>query len=105
RSPGGERFVPLGAGEPEQTSPDEVVYADEGHVLTRRWNYRDCDHAKVTEQTTDVALFVEAPVAAIPTAAVEQVVGQIADGLRTFCGGQVRTLLAEVRVATEWDLP
>ena len=58
-SPGNEPFEPLGGGQ-EATEPGEVVYRDRQRVLTRRWNYRDCDATKITEHTTEFVLMIEA---------------------------------------------
>src|SRR5262249_12732567 len=60
RSPGDEGFNPIGGREPEYTRPGEIVYADRVRVLTRKWNYRDCDACKVTPESADIALFTEA---------------------------------------------
>lgn len=59
-SPGNEPFEPLGGGQ-EATEPGEIVYRDQRRVLTRRWNYRDCDATKITDHTTDFLLMIEAP--------------------------------------------
>ena len=59
-SPGNEPFEPLGGGQ-EATETGEIVYRDRQRVLTRRWNYRDCDATKITEHTTDFLLMIEAP--------------------------------------------
>jgi DNA/RNA-binding domain of Phe-tRNA-synthetase-like protein len=59
-SPGGEAFEPLGGGI-EATLPGEVVYRDSDRILTRRWNYRDCDSTKIDENTEDFVLMIEAP--------------------------------------------
>lgn len=37
------------------------MYSDRVRVLTRRWNYRDCDFAKITEHTEEFVLMIEAP--------------------------------------------
>jgi DNA/RNA-binding domain of Phe-tRNA-synthetase-like protein len=58
-SPGNEPFEPLGGGQ-ELTEPGEIVYRDRERVLTRRWNYRDCDATKITELTTEFILVIEA---------------------------------------------
>jgi DNA/RNA-binding domain of Phe-tRNA-synthetase-like protein len=50
-SGGDEPFIPLGAKLDENTKPGEVVYADDRRILTRKWNYRDCDHCKITDQS------------------------------------------------------
>ncbi len=59
-SPGGESFAPLGTDELQHTDAGEVVYSDDKHVLTRRWNHRDCDATKVTPESTDVVVLGEA---------------------------------------------
>ena len=69
-SAGTERFEPLGGGE-ELTSAGEVVYRDDARILTRRWNYRDCDATKITDQTRQFVLMIESPSAEIPVDAVE----------------------------------
>jgi DNA/RNA-binding domain of Phe-tRNA-synthetase-like protein len=61
RSPGGEPFVAIGGSSDEDTKAGEVVYADDRGVLTRCWNWRDADRAKITELTKEAALFVELP--------------------------------------------
>lgn len=59
RSPGGEPFTAIGESEPSSTEPGEVVYADAASVLTRHWNHRDCEHAKVADGSTRVMLVCE----------------------------------------------
>ena len=59
-SEGGEAFEPLGGGE-EQTAPNELVYRDDKRILTRRWNYRDCDVSKITDRTSNFILMIESP--------------------------------------------
>lgn len=69
-SPGDEVFEPLGGGE-ERVDVGEVIYRDEARVLTRRWNYRDCDATKITESTSNFILMIEAPSDEIEQNAVE----------------------------------
>lgn len=66
-----ERFEPLGGGE-ETTEPGEVAYRDDVRILTRRWNYRDCDTTKITESTSCFLLMIEAPSQEIPAQAIER---------------------------------
>jgi DNA/RNA-binding domain of Phe-tRNA-synthetase-like protein len=70
-SPGGERFEPLGGGDVEETFPGEVVYRDALRILTRRWNYRDCDATKITHGTRTFLLMIESPSELIPSETVE----------------------------------
>jgi DNA/RNA-binding domain of Phe-tRNA-synthetase-like protein len=85
-SEGGESFMPLGASESEETYPGEVVYADDARILTRRWNYRDCDETKITEDTRAFIMFVDGSVD-IPRESVEEVLMDLESSLRRFCGG------------------
>jgi len=103
-SPGGESFLPLGADREQTTQPGEVVYSDAEGVLTRRWNYRDSDRTKITESTTRVALFSEAPVPEIPTSAVEAVIQRIATLIRDLCAGHAETGVAYVTDAPELSI-
>lgn len=70
-SPGSERFEPLGGGE-ETTNPGEVIYRDDQRIVTRRWNYRDCEVTKITESTKHFVLMIEAPSEAIPEQAIRE---------------------------------
>ena len=65
-----EPFEPLGGGQ-ELTGPGEVVYRNNGRIVTRRWNYRDCDATKITDTTSSMVLVIESPSDAIPSAVVE----------------------------------
>jgi DNA/RNA-binding domain of Phe-tRNA-synthetase-like protein len=52
-------FFPLGSTEPVAVSSGEVVYADDKHVLCSKWNYRDCEPAKIDDETTRFVLVVD----------------------------------------------
>lgn len=94
-SPGAESFLGIGAQTPELTDAEEVVYADSARVLTRRWNFRDCDFAKITDESKDIALFVEGPLPQFETAALTGLVDRIAELLVRHCGGSVSTGLLD----------
>ena len=97
-SPGEEPFTPIGGGEAEEkTYAGEVVYADSEKILTRRWNYRDCDAAKITQESHDIALFCEATMPDITTTQLTDCTERLADYLRRFCGGTVASQLVEAQ--------
>ena len=58
----GEKFTPLGGQEVQETNEGEVVYADDAKILCRKWNYRDCEEAKISEQTEKFVLVVDGAV-------------------------------------------
>lgn len=60
RAVGGEAFVPLGSTEPQPPQPGEVIYRDDSGVICRAWNWREAERTKLTEQTSDAFLCIEA---------------------------------------------
>ena len=94
-SSGGEQFRAIGADEAELTAPGEVVYSDDLGVLTRRWNYRDSDRAKITESSRSIALFCEAPVDSVKTGAIEDCLTRIMHLVQLNCGGLAQSALIE----------
>ncbi len=85
-SPGGEEFTPLGSDKREETYVGEVVYADDERILTRRWNYRDCDETKITEETRSAVLFIDGP-EGVPRSSVEDALRDLEKLLTRHCGG------------------
>jgi lysyl-tRNA synthetase class 2 len=73
----------------ETTHPHEgeVVYADDKEVLCRRWNWRESDKSKMTEEIKHAVLVVEG----LPPASKEEVetAAQELKGLiERHCGGE-----------------
>jgi DNA/RNA-binding domain of Phe-tRNA-synthetase-like protein len=66
----GGRFLPFGGGQ-EFTDEGEVVYRDSNKILTRKWNYRDCDEARIMEETHRFLLMIEVPGAANPATSIQ----------------------------------
>ena len=87
-SPGGETFTPIGGGE-EFTNPGEVVYADEKKILTRRWNYRDCEFSKITNESSNIILMIEATSDEIPTPALLAATDLLSERLKLFFDGDI----------------
>ncbi|MDD5750383.1 MAG: phenylalanine--tRNA ligase beta subunit-related protein [Candidatus Pacebacteria bacterium] len=57
---GTEQFIRLGGTENEPPQKGEVVYKDDIGVACRRWNWREADRTKLTEQTRNAIIVVEA---------------------------------------------
>ena len=94
-SPGGEGFLSLGASEMEETYEGEPVYADEARVLTRRWNYRDCDEAKITLDTRNMVMFVDGS-GEMSRRIVEDALWGLSSLLRDVCGGDYSTMITGI---------
>ena len=96
---GGESFTALNSVIPETPRPGEVIYSDDRGVLSRRWNWREANKTKMTEETENVVLFTEG----LPPANRDRVIeaaAELADMIRRFCGGDVRREVVD-RAQTE----
>lgn len=103
-SPGGEVFHPLGSDETETTKEGEVIYADDDRVLTRRWNYRDCEATKITVATKNVALFVEAAQPSVSTADIEGSLAAMEGYIGQSCGGVFHIQTVSAAEGLEWSI-
>ena len=103
---GTEEFVPLGGGPVEHPQPGEVVYTDGvvtpgepsggGRALSRRWNWRQADGAKVTAATRQALITIEG-VYGIERAVVEEAAADlgILIGSAWGCGVAAAVLTTE----------
>ena len=84
----------LGEKEPRSPRPGEVIYKDDVGAVCRRWNWKEADRTKLTHDTRNAFLVIEAlpPVA---RDAVEAAIGELADLVRRYCGGSVTTALLD----------
>jgi lysyl-tRNA synthetase class 2 len=85
----GELFQPLNSEEVEQTKPGEVIYADDVDVLCRRWNWRECDKTKMTQNTEEALLIVEG-LPPMDRDEVEKIIEELSCLVEEFCGGKIR---------------
>ena len=58
---GTEVFKPLGAAEPENPNPGEIIYKTGDIVVCRNFNYRESDITKLTPSTTNAIIVFEDP--------------------------------------------
>jgi len=94
---GDECFTALNSDETETAKDGEVVYSDEKEVLCRRWNWRECDKTKMTEETRDVVLVVEG----LPPVTKEEMAGILDDFnqlIIKYCGGDVETAVLDQNI-------
>jgi len=86
---GNEPFIELNSREVKNPKLGEVVYKDDKEVLCRRWNWRECDKTKMTEETRNVSLVVEG-LPLITVEEVETIAAELAALVQKFCGGAVQ---------------
>lgn len=94
-SQGEEEFLAIGAEELEATGEGEVIYADEKRILTRRWNFRDCDACKIDVPSNKIALFVEGAFLEIEDAEIQETTADIASNLEKFCNAKTKILFLD----------
>jgi DNA/RNA-binding domain of Phe-tRNA-synthetase-like protein len=92
-----DTFLDMGAAEGEDPNdppkPGEVVYADEAHVLCRRWNWRQDARSAVTPQTRRVVLTAQSN----GFGEVEAAGARLIEAIVRTCGGSARAFVAEQR--------
>jgi DNA/RNA-binding domain of Phe-tRNA-synthetase-like protein len=88
RAVGGEHFIPLGADSQDPPFPGEVIYRDDIGAICRCWNWREAERTKITHETTDVFLAIEA----LPPVSDEQLrvaVDELSNLIERHLGGHV----------------
>lgn len=91
---GNEPFTPLNSEEILTAKEGEVVYVDSKEVLCRRWNWRECDKSKMTDDTEEVVLVAEGlpPVA---KGEVEKIIEELSGLVKEYCSGEVKTFILD----------
>jgi lysyl-tRNA synthetase class 2 len=94
RSDGSELFVPLGVPETvEHPLPGEVIYVTaSGDVMCRRWNWRNGDTTKVTEDTRTILMNIDGLGEKVEPGVIA-VRDTVAAMLEEFCQARVLTFL------------
>lgn len=99
-SEGDEHFVPLGTDKEEHPEKGEVIYEDSiKRCICRRWNWRDSDQTKVTEQTKDAIIFIDG-LPPITRKKIEEIQVEIQELIDTFCSGKSTTQIAHKDLLT-----
>jgi len=91
---GNEKFVELNSQEIKNPRPGEVVYMDNKEVLCRRWNWRECDKTKMTEETKNVCLVIEG-LLPVTKEEIEKIISELADLIKKFCNGEIKTFILD----------
>jgi DNA/RNA-binding domain of Phe-tRNA-synthetase-like protein len=78
----------LGEPEPRPPKPGEVIYTDDLGILCRRWNWKEAERTKLTAATRHAFLVIEG-LPPVGPELVERATRELADLVRTSCGGSV----------------
>jgi DNA/RNA-binding domain of Phe-tRNA-synthetase-like protein len=83
-------------GEKEARAPraGEIIYKDEVGAICRRWNWKEADRTKLTQETKNAFLVIES-LPPVPRDTVETAIRELADLVKQYCGGTVSTALLD----------
>jgi DNA/RNA-binding domain of Phe-tRNA-synthetase-like protein len=79
----------LGDAEEKAPKPGEVIYTDQAGAICRRWNWREAERTKLTKQTRNAVLVVEA-LNRQQREALEAEITRLGDLTQRYCGGTVK---------------
>ncbi|MBZ0305049.1 MAG: hypothetical protein K8I82_03180 [Anaerolineae bacterium] len=92
---GTERYITLGTDEVENPPTGEVIFSDEtGHVVARRWCWRQSDTSAARENTENVIITVESQ-HKNGRAAVENALRDLLELLPVYTGGTFESMILE----------
>lgn len=84
----------LGETVPRSPHPGEIMYKDGNGAVCRRWNWKEADRTKLTEQTTAAILVLEALVPE-QRIFVETAINHLAHLIKQYCGGHVTGVVVD----------
>jgi len=90
---GSERYVPLGAPEPEPVRAGEYAYVDDGGDVICRLEVRQVEKTKVTVDTTGCFYIVQGN-SVTPPEAIRAATQELIDLTTRWCGGEIHILHA-----------
>jgi DNA/RNA-binding domain of Phe-tRNA-synthetase-like protein len=87
-------IILLGEKEARPPHPGEIIYKDEVGAICRRWNWKEADRTKLTKETRNAFLVIEA-LPPVSRHIVETAIHELADFVKHFCGGIVSTAILD----------
>jgi DNA/RNA-binding domain of Phe-tRNA-synthetase-like protein len=84
----------LGEPEPRPPKPGEVIYKDDLGAICRRWNWKEAERTKLTAATRNAVLVLEG-LPPVGRDLVARAAEELADVVRTHCGGRVATAMVD----------
>ncbi len=103
---GNEIFIPLGTQDKENPEPNEVIYFDDKtlNVMCRKWNWRNGDFTKLTEETKKIVINLDG-IDPAPSSLIERARDELANLLTEQCQAKATTdLLDKDKPEVEIDL-
>lgn len=82
----------LGEHEARPPYPNEVIYKDNIGTICRRWNWKEAERTKLTEETTDAFIVIEG-LPPIDKNKLQRAVTELAELIKRFCRGDIQTTI------------
>ena len=67
-----------------------LIYKDNNGAICRRWNWKEADRTKLTEQTKNCILVIEA-LPPVDEQELKQATDELASLVKKYCGGELTT--------------
>lgn len=84
----------LGEQEARSPYPNEVIYKDNQGTICRRWNWKEADRTKLTEETIDAFIVIEG-LPPVDKDKMQKAVKELAELIGKYCGGDVQTTILD----------
>lgn len=91
---GTEDYTPLHGEENDPPKPGEVIYKDDLGVLCRRWNWREGERTKITEDTENAVLVIEA-LDPVTKEELEKACREFASLIEKYCKGSAQVYILD----------
>lgn len=86
--------VLLGEHEARPPYPGEVIYKDDIGAVCRRWNWKEADRTKLTEETKNAFIVVEG-LPPVGRDKIQKAVTDLAELIKKYCGGDLQTTVLD----------
>lgn len=91
---GDENFIEIGGTENNSPDKNEIVYKDNNGVLCRKFNWREADRTKLTEETKNAIIVIEA-LSQVEREAIEDAVEEFKNLVQKYCGGSFNSIVID----------
>ncbi|MFA4873430.1 MAG: phenylalanine--tRNA ligase beta subunit-related protein [Patescibacteria group bacterium] len=89
----------LGDNEPRAPHEGEIIYRDDVGAICRRFNWREADRTKLTEETKNAVLAIEGLLPVLRSE-IEGAVDELKNCLQRHCGGDTKTFILDINNPT-----
>lgn len=98
-----QAIILLGEKEARPPYVNEVIYKDDNGAVCRRWNWKEADRTKLTEDTTNAFMVLEA-LPPVSREELEKATSELSDLIKNYCKGEItKTILDKNNTEYVWN--